>query len=112
MNTILECHGLVKEYTRGYPVLSGLDLSVGCGRIVGLLGPNGSGKTTLLKLIAGLLTPTSGSVTVNGKAPCPETKAIVSYLPERTYFSDGMTVKETVEFFGDFFCILEIFTVC
>jgi len=103
MNAILECHGLVKEYTRGYPVLSGLDLSVGCGRIVGLLGPNGSGKTTLLKLIAGLLTPTSGSVTVNGKAPCSETKAIVSYLPERTYFSDGMTVKETVEFFGDFY---------
>ena len=46
-----------------------LDLEVGAGRSVGILGPNGSGKTTLLRVLAGLQPPTSGSVTVLGEAP-------------------------------------------
>ena len=99
---LLQCTGLYKSYGRGN-VLNGIDLTVSRGRIVGLLGPNGSGKTTLLKLIAGLLTPTAGEILVDGLEIGVETKKIVSYLPERTYFDDSMTVADTVALFCDFY---------
>ena len=61
MNDLLiECRGLSKSYGRKI-ALDGVDLSVGRGRIVGLLGPNGSGKTTLIKLLAGCSSPALGS---------------------------------------------------
>lgn len=99
---VLECRQLTKAYG-AVPALSGLTLSIPRGRIVGLLGPNGSGKTTLIKLIAGLLTPTSGDVLIAGAHPSPETKAIVSYLPERPYFSSSMKVDACLGLFADFY---------
>ena len=99
---ILKCSALSKTYGRKQ-ALQGLDLELAPGRIVGLLGPNGSGKTTLLKLINGLLTPTSGTIRIDGLPPGKETKAIVSYLPERTYLDDGMKVREAINFFRDFY---------
>lgn len=109
MNTapILECRGLTKVFSPRV-VLSSIDLQVARGRIVGLLGPNGSGKTTLIKLANGLLTPTAGSITIAGMTPGVETKKIVSYLPEKTYLSDGMTVGETLMFFQNFYENFEI----
>ena len=66
--SILECKGLVKRFG-ATPALSGVDLTIQPGRIVGLLGPNGSGKTTLIKLANGLLVPTAGQILVEGRAP-------------------------------------------
>ena len=99
---ILECKGLCKSYG-AEPALDRVDLSVEPGHIVGLLGPNGSGKSTLIKLANGLLTPDAGEILIDGKAPCRETKKIVSYLPERTYFADWMTALQLLAFFGDFY---------
>lgn len=99
---ILRCSGLTKKYGN-LLALDNLNLELPKGKIIGLLGPNGSGKTTLIKLLAGLLTPTAGSVTVDGKVPGPETKAYVSYLPERLYFNPAMTVARCVTFFSDFY---------
>jgi len=99
---ILECKGLTKLYGRKV-ALSGIGLSIEPGRIVGLLGPNGSGKTTLIKICTGLLTPTMGEVYISGMKPSPETKAIVSYLPEITYLNDWMKVSQLVGFFRDFY---------
>ena len=99
---ILECKGLCKSYG-AEPALDRVDLSVEPGHIVGLLGPNGSGKSTLIKLANGLLTPDAGEILIDGKSPCRETKKIVSYLPERTYFADWMTVKDIFDLFSDFY---------
>lgn len=99
---ILECRDLVKKYAV-MPVLSGLNLTLGRGKIIGLLGPNGCGKTTLIKLINGLLVPTAGEIKVGGMSPGIETKKIVSYLPERTYLSEWMTAGDTLSFFQDFY---------
>ena len=85
------CQDLSKRYG-GFPALDGINLTIHRGRIIGLLGPNGSGKTTFLKLIAGLLTPSRGQILINGVPVGVETKSHVSYLPERTYFEDGMSV--------------------
>jgi ABC-2 type transport system ATP-binding protein len=103
MNELLiQCRGLSKSY--GHKLaLDGLTLEVGRGRIVGLLGPNGSGKTTLLKLLCGLLQPTAGELTINGQRVGPETKAAVSYLPDRMYFADWMRATDLFDLFRDFY---------
>ena len=86
---LLECRDLTKRY--GATVaLDRFTVSLPAGRIVGLLGPNGSGKTTLLKMIAGVAHPTAGDIRVAGYEVGPESKALVSYLPERPYFSRSM----------------------
>lgn len=99
---LLECRDVTKAF--GPQVaLDRVSLSIPAGRVVGLLGPNGSGKTTLLKIIAGMAHPTAGTVAINGVAPGPETKAVVSYLPDRPYFSRSMRVRELMAYFADFY---------
>ena len=107
MENILECRGLVKFFTNCL-ALNNVDLTVPKGRIVGLLGPNGSGKSTLIKLANGLLTPTQGTILVDGKEPGIETKKIVSYLPERTYLTEWMTVQDMLDLFNDFYADFNI----
>ena len=99
---VLECKDLTKHYGAA-PALDHVDLAVEPGRIVGLLGPNGSGKTTLIKLANGLLTPSAGEVLVCGAAPGKATHAAVSYLPERTAIPTWMSVKQLMDFYGDFY---------
>ncbi len=102
MEQLLKCENLTKRY--GYKTaLDSINLNIDRGRIIGLLGPNGSGKTTLIKLINGLLSPSEGALTINGFEPGPETKKIVSYLPERTYFNSWMKVTDILDFFCDFY---------
>ena len=98
---IVECVNLCKAY--GFPVLQNMNLCLPRGKIIGLLGPNGSGKTTLIKILAGLLKPTSGTVRINGYEPGIETKAIVSYLPERNSIGEWMTADGAIEYYTDFF---------
>ena len=102
MSELIRCDRLCKDYG-AQPVLNQLDLSIESGRIVGLLGPNGTGKTTFIKLLCGLLRPSYGSVTIGGYAPGPETKAMVSYLPDRLYFADWMRAKDLIGSFADFY---------
>jgi ABC-2 type transport system ATP-binding protein len=103
MDNILTITGLSKCYSGSTPALNNLYMTLQPGRIVGLLGPNGSGKTTLLKLIAGLLSPTQGTIQVCGKDIGPESKALVSYLPDRAYFNKEMRIREQLDFFQDFY---------
>lgn len=102
MDTILECKNLSKVYK--YAVaLNSINLSFEKGRIVGLLGPNGSGKTTLIKTVNGLLTPTMGEITVNGEPIGAKTKNIVSYLPDRNFLPQWMTVGQMIRYYSDFY---------
>lgn len=102
MPPILECKGLVKRFGKK-EALAGIDLSLEPGRIVGLLGPNGSGKTTLIKLINGLLVPSEGEIRIGGFQPGIDSKRLISYLPEHTYLSDWMRVRDAFSFFQDFY---------
>ena len=103
MSELLSCEALTKCYQKDKTALENVDLHIGFGRIVGLLGPNGSGKTTLIKLANGLLQPSAGSIRIAGMTPGPDTKAIVSYLPDADWLPDWMRVEQLVEMFHDFY---------
>ena len=100
--TVLTATGLTMRY-HNTTALDSLNLDLPQGRIIGLLGPNGSGKTTFIKLAAGLLTPKSGSLTICGEAVGTGTKSLVSYLPDRHYFSKGRKIRELLDYFQDFY---------
>ena len=100
--TLVACAALTKRYGNK-TALRGVDLELGRGRIVGLLGPNGSGKTTLIKILCGLLQPTEGAVLVDGQPVGPYTKSIISYLPDRMYFADWMKATDLFDLFADFY---------
>lgn len=102
MSELIRCEHLTKSYN-GLIALNNIDLSVESGKIIGLLGPNGSGKTTLIKLINGLLTPSSGSIYVNGTRPGVESKKIVAYLPDNNFLNSWMTVEQIVDLYTDFY---------
>jgi ABC-2 type transport system ATP-binding protein len=102
MNNLLECRNLSK-YFGPVRALDNISLSIGRGRIVGLLGPNASGKSTFMKICNDLLTPTKGEIRIAGFSPGVESKKIVSYLPERNYLNDWMKVSDIIAFFHDFY---------
>ncbi|MDY3910266.1 MAG: ABC transporter ATP-binding protein [Eubacterium sp.] len=99
---LLEANNLSKSYG-AFPALQNVNLTIDCGRIIGLLGPNGSGKTTLLKIINGLLVPSSGSITIGGEAPGVITKQHISYLPDTSYFPKWMKITDLFTYFNDFY---------
>ena len=102
MDAVVTTTNLCKKYGV-FLALDHLDLNIPSGRIIGLLGPNGSGKTTLIKLIAGLLTPSSGEISVCGKPVGKESKALVSYLPDRVYFNQNQNIISLLDFFQDMY---------
>lgn len=100
--TLLECKNLTKQYGK-QTALDNISLQIDSGHIIGLLGPNGSGKTTLLKLIAGILSPTSGELYVKEEPVGIASKKLISYLPDHSYLNDWMKVTEIIRFFDDFY---------
>lgn len=99
---ILECRALSKRFGKTQ-ALDAVDLRIESGHVVGLLGPNGSGKTTLIKLANGLLTPSSGEILIDGQAPGPYTKALVSYLSDKEYLPEWMNAEQLMDLFADFY---------
>ena len=92
---------LVMEYKKGVKVLNHVNLTIEHG-IYGLLGENGAGKTTLMKILVTLLTPTSGTVEINGLTVKPENYEIIKkqigYLPQEFGLYPNLTVREALEY--------------
>ncbi|MGN0389581.1 MAG: ABC transporter ATP-binding protein [Wujia sp.] len=103
MSNVVEIANVRKGYGISKTVFEDLNLQLAEGKIIGLLGPNGSGKTTLIKLLAGLLRQEQGKITICGYPVGPESKAVVSYLPERTYFNEYLKIRQLVNQFKDFY---------
>lgn len=96
---------VTKKYL-GQTALNNINFDLPQGKIIALVGPNGSGKSTILKLTAGLVHPSQGSVTVNGKAARRRIAREVAYLSELDALYPFFTVAETIQFnaglFADF----------
>ena len=99
---LLEVSHVSKSYGANR-VLDDVTFNITKGKIVGILGPNGSGKTTLIKLINDLLKEDSGTIKVEGLDLGVETKKLISYLPDKNYLNNNMTVLELLNYFKDFY---------
>lgn len=100
---VLRCRNLSYWYTRERTALRDVNLELGGGQIVGLLGPNGSGKTTLMKILSGMLQSDQGTVEIGGFAPGPEAKLKTAYLPDKSFLSKWMKVEDLLYFYESFF---------
>ena len=100
--TLVEATDLRMTF-RNTTALDGLTMALAPGQIVGLLGENGCGKTTLLKILAGMLAGYDGDVRIDGHTPGPESKALVSYLPDTSFLPDAARVSYCIELYTDFF---------
>ena len=93
---------VTKNYGQAVALMD-VSLNIQPGRIIGLLGPNGSGKTTIIKLINGLLQPSLGNIYIHGQLPSPDSKKVVSYLPDTTYLNENMKIVDAIRYFQDFY---------
>jgi ABC-2 type transport system ATP-binding protein len=97
--TALKLRGLTKTFSR--PAVDHLDLTVRAGELYALLGPNGAGKTTTLRMVAGLLRPDAGSISVFGidaLADPVSSKRLIAWLPDEPMLYDKLTPLEYLEF--------------
>jgi len=86
------------------PALDGLSAKIEAGLITGLVGPDGAGKTTLMRLIAGLMAPSSGGVTVDGLDPIRDAKElrdVIGYMPQKFGLYEDLSVQENLELYAD-----------
>src|SRR5699024_8676071 len=96
----------IKNLTKKYgqlPALNDLSLTLHGGQIVGLLGENGCGKTALLKVLAGALSQYDGTVRIHGRPIGPETKAMLSFLPDASFLADRDRIDNCIGIYRDFF---------
>jgi ABC-2 type transport system ATP-binding protein len=99
-------HQLSKSYQHGFPALDAVSFTFEQSRMIGIIGHNGAGKTTLLKIIAGLITPDSGELHINGIDIIRNPQAVkgsIGYLPEESRLYETMTVEEYLRFFGEIY---------
>jgi len=104
---MLEIRKLVKTYN-GRAALQGIDLILEKGEIYGLLGPNGAGKTTTLKILAGLISPDSGDILVNGEPYHRDDSSLkqkIAYVPDQPFVYQKLTGEEHLHFFADLYKI-------
>ena len=97
---MIAVQALVKKYG-GFTAVDGVSLDVPPGEIHGFLGPNGAGKTTTLRMIAGLLKPTSGRVSVNGhdiETEPEAAKGSLGFIPDRPFIYEKLTAGEFLRF--------------
>ncbi len=101
MTSFLSVSRLSKTYASGFKALVDVDLDIKRGEILALLGPNGAGKTTLISVICGIVTPTAGTVTVDGHdiiADYRVTRAMIGLVPQELTTDAFETVWDTVSF--------------
>jgi ABC-2 type transport system ATP-binding protein len=99
MTCAIEIRALAKRYDR--PAVDGLDLTVRAGELYALLGPNGAGKTTALRMLAGLLEPDAGSISILGidvLADPVAAKQITAWISDEPMIYDKLTPFEYLEF--------------
>lgn len=99
---MLQIKNIIKKFG-SFTAVNGINVHIKQGELYGFLGQNGAGKTTTIKMIAGIYTPTSGSISINGidisKNPV-KAKLQIGYVPDQPYLYDKLTGREFLYFSG------------
>jgi len=101
MQPIISIKSLSKTYAEGFQALKKVDLDIAAGEIHALLGPNGAGKTTLISIICGIVSPSSGTVTIDGFDIISDyraTRELIGLVPQELTLGAFETVWNTVSF--------------
>jgi ABC-2 type transport system ATP-binding protein len=101
MPPIISISNLSKVYASGFQALKQIELAIDKGEIFALLGPNGAGKTTLISIICGIVTPTTGTVTVGGHDILTDYRAarsLIGLVPQELHTDAFESVWATVSF--------------
>ena len=99
---MLQCQNVMKKYGKKTAVAN-ITTNIVPGKIYALLGSNGSGKTTFMKMVAGLVKPTSGDITLDGMPIGEESKKYIAYMPTESFYYNYMTCKDAGNFYKDFY---------
>jgi len=102
---IIQAEGLIKHFD-SVAAVNGLSFTVDRGEIFGLVGPDGAGKTTTMRMLASVMQPDEGRITIDGVdvvADPDEGKQHLSYMPQRFGLYEDLTVDENIRFYADLF---------
>ncbi|MBT2186497.1 ABC transporter ATP-binding protein [Sphingobium sp. H33] len=99
-NIVAQARGIVKSFGGEKPALGGVDLAVTPGKVTGLVGPDGAGKTTLIRILAGLMTPDAGEVSILGGSPAQRLDSI-GYMPQRFGLYEDLTVRQNLLLYAE-----------
>ena len=106
MDAAIAVDELTKRFAGGTTAVDGLSFAVAPGELFGLVGPDGAGKTTTMRMLAGVMTPDTGSARIAGHDVVrdPEgVKRAISYMPQRFGLYEDLTVDENIRFYADLF---------
>lgn len=102
---LIEIHAVTKAFdSKAPPALHAIEATISKGEIVGLVGSDGAGKTTLIRLMAGLLLPTGGYITIAGKNTIEEAEAVhalTGYMPQKFGLYEDLTVLQNLTLYAD-----------
>ena len=100
--TAVTARGVTRTFG-SFAAVSGVDLDVGSGEVVGLVGANGAGKTTLIRMLLGLLEPTAGQIRLFGGPQTRDQRRRVGYVPQNLGLYRDLTTTENLDFRADTF---------
>lgn len=106
MENVLEVNGLTKEYKKGVRAADNVSFSIAKGEIFSLIGPNGAGKTTTIRMVATLITPTSGDALIGGNSVVNDpakARECLTYLPDEAGAYKTMTGRSYLNFMASMF---------
>jgi ABC-2 type transport system ATP-binding protein len=109
-DTIIEVSDLTKFY-RDFPAVNHISFEVKRGAIFGFLGPNGAGKTTTIKMLTGLIQPTEGTATIQGKdirTHIVEIKKTIGVVTESSNLYDELSVADNLQFVGQLYGVSKL----
>ena len=107
MENVLVLKNVTKSYGKKV-ALDNLNINIDTGKIIGLLGPNGSGKTTLIKTIMRIIRHQAGEIFVCGQPVSFTTRSNVSFMPDREFLYDTMSIQDSIDYYRDMFSDFDV----
>jgi ABC-2 type transport system ATP-binding protein len=108
VNSIIEVRDLVKRYSKDVLAVKGINFDVKEGEVFGFLGPNGAGKSTTISMITTLLTPTSGTITLDGMDIVKDANKVrrsIGLVPQSLTADDELSGRENMQLQADLYCV-------